>query len=1197
MGDNFVHLHCHTDIGSTLDGGARIDRLVGKVSELGQPAVAITDHGSLSGAYLLMKTAKEAGITPIIGLETYMAPAGTSRGTAEAVHIEPLITLPGAEGASELCASSNYSGRGAYTHMTMLAASQTGLGNLFKFSTESHRNGWYRKPRGDWDLLAECADGLITTTGCPSGEIQTLLRAGMIQQAYRVASDQNDIMGSGNYFVEVMDHGLSIEAQVSQELFNMSKKLGIPLLATNDLHYVESADSRWHEALLALGSGSKLTVPSMDEGGKRFAFHGDSYYVKTASEMRELFKEHPEACDNTLLIAERVAGANITMGTKPLMPKFVTANGVTEEEEFRHKVETGLQARFPGAHVRGDYTSRIRYEMDIITEMGFPGYFLVVSDLVNWAKNQGIAVGPGRGSAAGSLVAWALNITEVDSIRHELLFERFLNPERVSLPDIDIDFDDVRRNEVVDYVVEKYGSDHVANIITFGTMKSKSALRDAARVLDYPYSVGDTLAKTYPDPVMGMNLSFADAFDETSARYAEAEKFRDLVSSGQSRTAFTLAQRFEGLTRGTGLHAAGIIICPDPIEQHVPLMRRTKDSPLSTAFDYPSSEALGLVKMDFLGLLTLGTITRALEQIKANTGDVVSVDNLIATLDDPATYAMLSRGDSVGVFQLDSTPMRALLKRMKPTSFNDISAVLALYRPGPMGANAHNDYADRKNFRQTAHAIHPEFRGKLDEVLGHTHGIIVYQEQVMRIAQVVAGYSLGQADMLRRAMGKKSRVILEKEYAGFLEGARGNGYSDGAVKALWEILVPFADYAFNASHSVAYGMITYTTAYLKANYPTEYMAALLSTNHDAPVKLAVYLSEARSMGINVTVPDVNTSNAQFTAVGDEIRVGLSGIMKVGDGPIEAIIAGRTAGPYESFADFLTRNNGTPAIRKDVVQSLIKAGAFDSLGQHRGQLFAASEGTLAELMKDRTKAKAQAKKVNQFTAVTVPVVEVVIPEAAEWSKATVLAGEKEVLKMFISGHPLDGMDDVLESISDARIVDLLDGDEEFEARPVKLAGLVTAVEVKTAKGSGKPWAAFTLEDRSGSMELRVFARSYTASKNMLVVGSIIAVDGKAKFKTDNNAVDVQVSGVSMPDLRLAALKVARSQPFIVRVEKPVFELLKAEMKELLLSHSGTRSVIIEVRDSTGTVTRYTLPPDFSITATTSFVAEMKALLAS
>ncbi|HET8879710.1 MAG TPA: DNA polymerase III subunit alpha, partial [Arthrobacter sp.] len=889
--NSFVHLHNHTEY-SMLDGAARLGELFDETERLGMPALATTDHGYLFGAFDFWKRATDQGIKPIIGVEAYVTP-GTARTDKTRVRW-----------GEENQRKDDISGGGAYTHMTLLSYNNAGMRNLFRASSIASLDSVFGKwPRLDRELLNTYSEGLIATTGCPSGEVQTRLRLGQYREAVEAAAEFRDIFGAENYFCELMDHGLDIERRVTGDLLRLAKELNLPLVATNDLHYTHEHDAKAHEALLAIQSGSTLLEPTYDNGGSRFAFSGSGYYLKSPQEMRELFRDHPDACDNTLLIAERCevsfnTGANY-------MPRFPCPEGEDETSWLVKEVDKGLQYRYPQG-IPDKVRKQADYELDVITSMGFPGYFLVVADFINWAKNNGIRVGPGRGSGAGSMVAYAMRITDLDPLHHGLIFERFLNPDRVSMPDFDVDFDDRRRSEVIDYVTRKYGDERVAMIVTYGTIKTKQALKDSSRVLGYPFSMGETLTKALPPAVMAKDIPLADIQNPESKRYSEAGDFRQLISTDpEAAKVFETALGIEGLKRQWGVHAAGVIMSSDPIIDVIPVMRRFQDGQVITQFDYPTSEGLGLIKMDFLGLRNLTIISDALENITMNRGEDLDLEAL--ALDDAASYELLARGDTLGVFQLDGGPMRSLLKLMKPDNFEDISAVLALYRPGPMGANAHTDYALRKNGIQEVIPIHPELKEPLAEILGGTYGLIVYQEQVMAVAQKLAGYSLGQADILRRAMGKKKKSELDKQFAGFSQGMQDNGYSMAAVKTLWDILLPFSDYAFNKAHSAAYGVISYWTAYLKAHYAPEYMAALLTSVGDDKDKSAIYLNECRRMGITVLPPDVNESALNFTPVGNDIRFGMGAIRNVGANAVDAMVAAREReGAFTSFKDYLMK---------------------------------------------------------------------------------------------------------------------------------------------------------------------------------------------------------------------------------------------------------------------------------------------------
>ena len=743
-----------------------------------------------------------------------------------------------------------------------------------KASTDANLEGRVmRYPRMDKEILAKYSKGIIASSGCPSGIIQTRLLLGQFDEALRAAGELQDIFGRDNFYIEFMDHGLKIEKQVTDGLLDIAKKLNAPLLATNDSHYVRAEDAGSQDAMLCINSGSTLDEPG------RFKFDGTGYYLKSAEEMRELFKDIPEACDNTLEIAERCNVMFDDHEDGAFMPQFDCPEGWDETSLFLKKVEEGLERRYDG-HPPIEVLKQADYECGVICQMQFCGYFLVVADYINWAKSHGVMVGPGRGSAAGAMVAYAMGITELDPIKHGLIFERFLNPERVSLPDIDVDFDPDGRGRVLDYVGDKYGRDKVAQCVIYGTIKTKQALKDSARIMGYEFSMGERITKALPPAQTGgKDIPLHDIFEPSSKRYAEAREFRELYDSDPDVKRVTdEAMGIEGLIRQTGVHACATIMGSEPISNTSPLLERT-DGTVTTTLEYHTCETLGLVKMDFLGLSNLTVIRDTLNNIEAN--GKTRIDHTKIPLDDRATYDLLSRGDTLGVFQLDSDGMRSLLKTLKPNNFNDISALIALYRPGPMDMDSHTNYAKRKNGLQKITPIHPEVAEPLKEVLDETYGLIVYQEQVQSAARILAGYSLGKADVLRRAMGKKKPEVLAKEKVPFFAGMKEHGYSQEAAQAVWDILVPFSGYAFNKAHSAAYGLISYWTAYLKTHYPVEFMAALLqgaSTNKD---KTALYLGEARRMGIQVLSPDVNESVYEYSAVGDVVRFGLGAIRNVG----------------------------------------------------------------------------------------------------------------------------------------------------------------------------------------------------------------------------------------------------------------------------------------------------------------------------
>jgi DNA polymerase-3 subunit alpha len=816
-------------------------------------------------------------------------------------------------------------------------------------------------------------------------------------------------------------------------------------------------------------------------------------------------------------------------------------------------------------------------------KMGFPGYFLVVADLVAHAKKVGIRVGPGRGSAAGSLVAYGLGITGLDPLEHGLLFERFLNPERISMPDIDLDFDERRRSEMIRYATTKYGEDRVAQIITYGTIKSKQAIKDSTRVLGYPYAIGEKLTKALPPSVMGKDISLAGVFDPSNDRYSEAGEFRTLYESDpDSKTVIDTAMGLEGLKRQWGVHAAGVILSREPLLDVIPIHRREADGSIITQFDMGACEATGLLKMDFLGLRNLSVLDDALLNIKANKGEDVVLEDL--TLDDKKTFELLSRGDTLGVFQLDGGPMRALLRSMSPDSFQDISAVIALYRPGPMGENAHNNYADRKNKRKPVEPIHAELSEVLDEILGDTYGLIVYQEQVMAIAQKVAGFSLGRADLLRKAMGKKNKEILDKEYVPFEAGMKANGFGNAAIKRLWDVLIPFSDYAFNRAHSAGYGVVSYWTAYLKANYPTEYMAALLTSVRDDKDKSALYLSECRRMGIQVLPPDVNESDAEYTPRGTDIRFGLAAIRNVGEGVVASIKSGRDAkGRYQSFGDFLAKVDAQ-VCNKKTIESLIKAGAFDSLGHTRKGLMAVYLEAIDSVIETK-----RAEAIGQFdlfggeSATSVSNVALDIPEG-EWDKAMLLSYEREMLGLYVSDHPLLGVEHVLRSGTDMSISELLD-DGGHHDQIVTIGGLITSVTRKVTR-QGASWAVVTIEDLEGSLEALFFSNTYNQYALTLTEDRIVLIRGRVDKREDQ----VRFTALEMKNADVSA---APTGPLVITLPinqctPPVVD----RMKEILRSHPGKREVHLHL-DENGM--RTVMKLETLITSSPSLSADLKSIL--
>jgi DNA polymerase-3 subunit alpha len=1165
-----VHLHNHTEY-SMLDGAARLTELFAETARLGMPALAMTDHGNVFGAYDFYSKAKAAGVKPIIGMEAYLTP-NTSRYERTRVRW--------ADGGEN-----DVSGGGAFTHMTLLAENTAGMHNLFRLSSRSSLEGFFYKPRADRELLSQYANGLLATTGCPSGEIQTWLRIGNYEKAVASAAEFRDIFGAGNFFLELMDHGLGIESRVRDDLLRLGRELGLPMVATNDLHYTHAGDDAAHEVLLCVQSGKTMADPN------RFKFDARDFYLKSPAEMRSLWADKydlREACDNTLLIAERCE-VEFTEGNGTYMSRFPVPEGETEQSWFAKEVALGLARRFPNG-IPEQVQKQADYEVGVILQMNFPGYFLVVADFIGWAKDNGIRVGPGRGSGAGSMVAYAMRITDLDPLEHGLIFERFLNPDRVSMPDFDIDFDERRRGEVIRYVSEKYGDDRVAQIVTYGTIKAKQAVKDASRVLGYPFAMGDRITKVMPPPVMGKDVPLNKIFDPTHDRYNEGGEFRALVAAdSEVARVVETAKGLEGLKRQWGVHAAGVIMSSDPLLDLIPIMKREQDGAIITQFDYPTCEHLGLIKMDFLGLRNLTILDDAVDNIKSNRGVDLVLEDL--PLDDQLTYELLSRGDTLGVFQLDGGPLRALLRSMRPDSFGDISAVIALYRPGPMGADSHNKYANRKNAREDVVPIHPELAEPLAEILGETYGLIVYQEQVMAIAQKVAGFSLGQADILRRAMGKKKKSELDKQYEGFSGGMKERGYSDSAVKTLWDILLPFSDYAFNKAHSAAYGMLSYWTAYLKANYPAEYMGALLTSVKDDKDKMAIYLAECRRMGIKVLPPCVNESDANFTPTGTDIRFGLGAIRNVGANVVASIATTRRAkGGFTDFADYLRKVEAV-VCNKRTIEALIKAGAFDSLGHTRRGLMNVFEPAVDAVL-DTKKAEAVGQfdlfgsgseggvesGIDDVFAVRVP--------DGEWDKTVLLAFEREMLGLYVSDHPLLGVEHVLAAVSDTSIATLL-SEGASDGQMVTIGGILSSVNRRVTK-AGAPWAQAVLEDLEGSVEVLFFPATYTQVGINVVEDAVVVIKGRADARDDT--VKLIVSDLTLPDLSVGPRgPVLVSMP-PARCTPPMVDRLR----DVLSAHPGTTEVHLTLINGERQH-RLKLGDGFRVTPSAALMGDLKALL--
>ena len=1165
MADEFVHLHCHSEF-SMLDGAARLKPLLAGAERMGMPALAVTDHGNLFGAYEFYKASKGFSVKPIIGLEAYLTPK-THRSERRRVQF--------GDGTGDDVAA-----KGAYTHMTMWATGGEGMHNLFKLSSYSSLEGFFYKPRADRELLHRYSGGLIATTGCPSGEVQTYLRLGQYKDAIESAAEFRDIFGRDNFYVELMDHGLDIETRIRDDLLKLARELKLPLVATNDLHYVHAEDAEAHDTLLCVSSGSNKDTPG------RFKFDGNGYYLKSPTEMRHLFRDLPEACDNTLAIAERCE-THFDEGTGTYMPRFECPPGETEASWFVKEVDRGLDARFPDGVP--DYArDQAAFEEKVIIDKGYAGYFLVVADFINWAKNNGIRVGPGRGSGAGSMCAYAMRITDLDPVPHGLIFERFLNPERPSMPDFDIDFDERRRGEVIRYVSDKYGDDRVCQIVTYGTIKAKQAIKDAGRVLGKPFADGERITKAYTPPQQGSDVSIADVFNPQHPRYGEGTEFRQLYEADPSVQEIVDAARgIENLKRQWGVHAAGVIMSSEPLMDIIPVMKREADGAIITQFDYPGCEALGLVKMDFLGLRNLTILDDALTNVRLNRDVELDLDALARQPDDQATYDLLARGDTLGVFQFDGSGYQSLCKVMRPDKFADITALGALYRPGPMGTNTHINYALRKNGQQPVTHVHPELTEPLTKLLGETYGLLVYQEQVMEIARELAGYSLGSADLLRRAMGKKKKEVLDQEFVNFEAGMKANGYSDAAIAALWETMVPFSAYGFNKSHAAAYGLVSYWTAYLKANYPAEYMAALLESVRDDKDKMAVYLGECRRMGIKVLPPDVNSSEGRFTPVGTDIRFGLGAIRNVGNNVVRGIIEGRDEnGSASDFNEFLDH---VPLVvcNKRVIESLIKAGAFDSLGHTRRGLMECFEQKVDEVIDlKRNAANGQDDLFGDPSGGAAVLTTTPVPALDEWEKRVKLAFEREMLGLYVSDHPLQGLEHILSANRDLGIAQLI-GEDGPRDGMVTVCGMITQVQRKQTK-DGNIWAIVSVEDLEASVNVMVYSKAYQPVALSLATDTVVRVRGRVREKEET--VELSASELSFPDVSerdngpvTISVPTARCTPAMVD-----------QLKYVLSTHPGMSEVRLRLV-SPQRATVWKLGDDLRVERSIALMADLKALL--
>jgi len=1171
MAGSFTHLHVHTEF-SMLDGASRLDDLVAAAAADGQPALGITDHGNMYGVLDFYKSCNQQGIKPILGTEAYMAHEHRSE-------------RPSRRGKMDDSGGSTDAGRKLYYHLILLAENNTGYQNMIQLASKAFMEGYYYKPRTDWELLDQHSEGLIATTGCLGGQVLQSLLQGDFDGAVQRAGRLQDIFGRDNLFIELQDHGIPEQQRTNPQLLEIAKKIGAPILATNDSHYTRQEDHAAHDALLCVQTGSLRSDPD------RFKFHGDQHYLKSAAEMRHMWREVEVACDNSLWIAER-CNVEIEFG-EPQLPSFPLPPGFEDDDEYLlHLTMEGARKRW-GDNLPDAVTERLVFELDVIKTMGFSSYFIITWDLIKYARDNNIRVGPGRGSAAGCAVAYSLWITDLDPIKYDLLFERFLNPSRISMPDIDMDFDSRYRDQMIRYCAERYGRDHVAQIVTFSQIKARAAVRDAARVLGYPYAVGDKVAKAMPPLIMGRDTPLQYCFEKHpkyEGGYAQAHDLREMVSTDPVvAEVVEVAKGLEGLRRSDGIHAAAVVITKDPLTDYLPIQRKPEagqdpeDAPVVTQYEMNGVESLGLLKMDFLGLRNLDVIDDTLRMIGETQGVDVDIDNV--NLEDEPTYELLRRGDTIGVFQLESTPMRSLMKSLGPTEFEDVAALVALYRPGPMEANMHNDYADRKNGRQPVTYLHDD----ASEILGDTYGLMIYQESMMRVAQKFAGYSLADADSLRKACGKKIREVMQKEKAKFIDGCETTGYGRPLGEEWWKIIEPFADYAFNKSHSYGYGFVAYQIAWLKAHYPVEYLAALLTSVKGSLDKAAVYLNECRVMGIDVIVPDINRARVDFHPEPDlsgdalgQIVFGMSAVRNVGTALVEMIVSERDVnGPFESFLNFVERVDYT-VLNKRTIESLIKAGSFDALGHPRKGLL-----NVYEVIIDRTVASRKDHDIGVATLFgslgDAPSFDdrPDIPDT-EFDKMPRLAHEKEMLGLYISDHPILGYEAALGRRCDKTVGAL---EDETDGAFLRVGGVITNLQKKWTR-KGDLMAIFELEDLEGSIEVMVFPRQMAEHGHKLIDDAIVVVRGRLDKKDDIPKFIAQDLEIFDSAQMTASIPLRLRLP--VHAQDP--GTLDA-LKILLNDHTGDSDVFLHLDGKQ--VIR--LPETYRVDTGNGLVAELRVLL--
>jgi DNA polymerase III subunit alpha len=1164
MPNEFVHLHLHTEF-SLLDGACRIDELLDQAQQLKMPALAVTEHGNMFSSVVFHDAARKRGINPILGCEVYVAPgdrrdkSGTPGETAN--------------------------------HLVLLAENETGFKNLIKLVSSGYTEGFYYKPRIDKALLAQHAEGLIGLSSCLKGEVATEIRSEQAKKAIAAAASYRDILGAGNFFLEMQYQGIDEQRIVNNGLLPIAKDLSMPLVATNDVHYLRHGDHKPHDILLCIGTGKSVN------DSQRLKYHGDQFFLKSAEQMAQVFGDYPEAMKNTLLIAER---CNVTIPSgQNHLPKFAVPEGYDTDSYFEHVVRLGfaqrlerlraLEAEGKLRHTIAAYEERLAYEIAMIKKMGYPGYFLIVWDFIRYAREHGIPVGPGRGSAAGSLAAWALRITDVDPLHYDLIFERFLNPERVSLPDIDVDFCERRRVEVIEYVTQKYGRENVSQIITFGTMKAKAVVRDVGRVMDMPYADVDRIAKQIP-PALDMTLDKA---------LAENPVLRDMAKNdARVHDVLEMGKRLEGVSRNAGVHAAGVVIAPGPISDYAPLYKSNRDE-ITTQWAMKEVERVGLLKMDFLGLSTLTLIQDALAEIKRTENFDLDIDNV--PLDDAKTYQLFVDGQTYGIFQFESSGMREILRRAKPQRLEDLIAMNALYRPGPLKGGMVDDYINRKAGRQQ---VKYEL-ASLEPILEETFGVIAYQEQVMRMASVLAGFTLGQSDVLRKAMGKKDPKVMAKQRETFMAGALANGIGEKKASKIFELMEFFAGYGFNKSHSTAYAFLAYQTAYLKANYPRHFAAALLTIEAANTAKLAVYISESRERGIAVLPPDINESQLHFTVVPEGVRFGLTAIKGLGEGAIRAIIDVREKSGRITSIHQLCEESDLRIVNKKVLEALVKSGACDSLIPQgvtlqagRAKLFGCVDSAIEHgnrTQRDRDLGQSDLFGGGEEGSLSV----IRLPDSAPWTEMELLAHEKDALGLYLSGHPIDRHAENLRAFGAKTVGDLTmteipqstDGSPgRLVIEDVYVGGIVSGFRgLKTKKGD--PMCVFTLEDHQGAVEVVVFPEMYGKHRMLIENGALLLVRGK--FERDEENSRFQCNDI----LPLSALRERLSRGVRIRLKGGCPRATIESLWEVMTKHRGDRPVAVEVELNGGArhvIVRAEVTQSIRVRTSEQFVTDVEQL---